>query len=93
MKTVSNNNPYINILGILCLSNSQGVKRVISVACTYMFPGDGAYIIDIVNLSLMLDHPHSNGVLTDLRNNVALHFEAKVFQNEDALRRKQDMLR
>lgn len=44
--------------------------------CTYMFPGDGTHIINIFNLSFVLDHPNSNGILTDLRSNVTLQLEA-----------------
>lgn len=35
-------------------------------ACTHMFPCDGTNIIDIFDLSLVLDHPHSNRILTNL---------------------------
>ncbi len=44
-----------------------------------MFPCDGAHIFHIFNLALMFDHPDSNGVLTDLRGNVAVQLKAQVF--------------
>lgn len=47
-----------------------------------MFPCDGANIIDIFDLSLVLDHPHGDRILTNLRCKVALNLEAQVFEHQ-----------
>lgn len=36
----------------------------------------------MLDLALMLDHAHRNAVLTDLRGDVMLHFEAQVLEHQ-----------
>lgn len=53
-----------------------------AAAGTHVFPGDGANVVDVFDLSLVLDHPHGDRILTDLWSDVALDFEAQVFENQ-----------
>lgn len=51
-------------------------------AWTHMFPRDGANIVDIFDLSLVLDHPHGDGILTNLWGDVALDLKAQVSEHQ-----------
>lgn len=72
--------------------NVVKLSSVVDVACsdkkiflrlaTHVFPCDGADVIHIFYLSLVLDHSHSDGILTNLRGNVALNLEAQVFEHQ-----------
>lgn len=47
-----------------------------------MFPRDGANVVDIFDLSLMLDHPHGDRILTNLWGDVALDLKAQVSEHQ-----------
>lgn len=53
---------------------------------THVFPGDGADVIHVLDIPLMLNHPHSNRILANLWSNVALDPEAEVFQHQVSYR-------
>lgn len=66
--------------------NRKELKYILSIhvclACTHMFPCNGANVIDVFNLSLVLDHPYSNWIITNLWGNVALDLKAQVFEHQ-----------
>lgn len=48
----------------------------------HMFPCDGANVVDVFDLPLVLDHPHSDRVVANLWRDVALDLEAQVFEHQ-----------
>lgn len=51
-----------------------------------MFPGYRPHVVDIFYLPLVFDHPHGDGIIADLRSDVALDFEAQLFEHMVACR-------
>lgn len=47
-----------------------------------MFSRDGADVLDIFDLAHVLDHPDSDGILANLRGDVAFHLKAEVFEHQ-----------
>lgn len=47
-----------------------------------MFLGDGANVADVFDLPLVLHHPHGDGILADLRGDVALNLKSQISEHQ-----------
>lgn len=61
-------------------------KRKTSAALTYVFPSDGANVVDVLDLPPMLDHTHGDGIVTNLWGDVAVDLEAQVSEHQVSCR-------
>lgn len=60
---------------------------------THVFARDGPNVVDVLDLSLVLDHPHGDGIVAYLRGDVALDPKAKVSEHQVACRRVHHVLK
>lgn len=68
------------------IKNIQTLKKKPALT-THVFARDGPNVVDVLDLSLVLDHPHGDGIVAYLRGDVALDLKAKVSEHQVACRR------